>query len=147
MRQLVENTLKAIGHYKPEAAELILGTCAQESAYGKYRKQLGGGPALGIFQCEPATFNDIFENYLIYKSELLGKIIEISKIKRINPEDLVDNDVLATCICRVHYLRIREAIPKDLPGWARYYKQYYNTPMGKATEEQFISNYHKYVES
>ena len=121
MRELVKDTIKAIGLYKPEAVELILGTCAQESAFGKYRHQLGGGPALGIYQCEPATFNDIFENYLAYKSELLAKIIEVSGVTDLNANDLETNDILSTCICRIHYYRIPDAIPIDLPGWARYY--------------------------
>ncbi len=145
MRELVEKTIREMGLYSPEAAELLLGTCAQESAYGKYRKQLGGGPALGIFQCEPATFNDIVDNFLNYKKELLVKIIEVSKVQQLNAADLETNDILATCICRVHYLRVDGPVPKDLDGWARYYKQYYNTPGGKATEEEFKANYRKYV--
>ena len=84
MRELVEKTIREMGLYSPEAAELLLGTCAQESAYGKYRKQLGGGPALGIFQCEPATFNDIVDNFLNYKKELLVKVIEVSKVQQLN---------------------------------------------------------------
>ena len=45
-----ESTLKAIDLYSDEAVSLMLGTCAQESAFGRYRRQLGNGPALGIYQ-------------------------------------------------------------------------------------------------
>jgi len=145
MKELIEDTIKRLDLYKPEVVELLLGTCAQESAFGKYRRQLGGGPALGIFQCEPATFNDIIENFLVYKSELMAKIIKISGVSRLNAKELIENDILATCIARVHYLRRKEAIPKDLEGQARYWKQYYNTPKGKGTVEEYIRNYKKYV--
>ena len=47
-----------------EAENLLMGTAAQESALGEYIRQLGNGPALGIFQMEPETFDDIVRNYL-----------------------------------------------------------------------------------
>ena len=142
---LVLNVLSEIGLCSPDSVQLLLGTCAQESAFGKYRRQLGGGPALGIFQMEPATFMDIVENYLNYKPELKEKILKVSGIDDLNnPEDLVFNDRLAICMARVHYLRVKEAIPSDLDGWARYWKKYYNTPKGKGTEYEFVCNYKRY---
>ena len=49
--------------YSPVAENLIMGTAAQESGF-TYIKQLGGGPALGMFQVEPATAEDILFRYL-----------------------------------------------------------------------------------
>ena len=143
-RQQITDTLKAIGLYSENAVELLMGTCAQESHLGKYRRQLGGGPALGIFQMEPATFRDISENYLRYKPELREKILQAAGIEYFNAEELVDNDWMAICFARVHYLRVKEAIPCNLSGWAYYWKRYYNTRLGKGTEEEFIANYKKY---
>jgi len=40
----------------PVAVKLLLGTAAQESRFGTFLHQLGGGPAKGAFQMEPATF-------------------------------------------------------------------------------------------
>ncbi|MHC5804382.1 hypothetical protein ACYTX7_09245, partial [Streptococcus pyogenes] len=62
-------TLKTIGLYSEAADQLILGTIFQESR-AKYLKQLGNGPALGVIQMEPNTYNDIWDNYLKYKPEL-----------------------------------------------------------------------------
>ena len=56
VKALVTKATKAIDLYSPEVVELLMGTCAQESTMGKYRKQLGNGPALGIFQMEPFVF-------------------------------------------------------------------------------------------
>ena len=145
VKKLISETILKLDLYSAEAVELMCGTCAQESGYGKFRHQLNGGPALGIFQCEPRTFDDIIKNFLFYDKELMAKITEISGEKQLEASRLEVNDVLAACICRIHYLRIEEAIPKSLEGWARYYKQYYNTPKGKATEQEFIENYRRYV--
>ena len=43
---------------KQSAIDLLLGTAAQESAFGTYLRQVNG-PALGAFQMEPATFKSV----------------------------------------------------------------------------------------
>jgi len=145
MRQLVEKTLADLGYYTPDSANLVLGTIAQESAYGKYRKQLGNGVALGICQIEPNTYNDIVNNYLKYHPELIEKIKLVCDVSELNLSDLYLNDRLSICMCRVHYLRQKGAIPGDLIGQANYYKKYYNTYLGKATVQQYIDNFNRYV--
>lgn len=145
LKSLITSVLKELNLQPGNAVNLLMGTAAQESHLGKYRKQLGGGPALGIFQMEPATFDDIVNNYLRYKPELAARIERVARISRFRAEDLENNDVLAICMARVHYLRVREAIPSDLEGWARYWKCYYNTKLGKGTEEEFIANYKRLV--
>lgn len=146
LRKLIADTLDELGLCSECAVNLLLGTCAQESAFGKYRRQLGGGPALGVFQMEPATFRDIVDNFLRYKPELRDKIKQVSGVAFFDSGDLVNNDRLAVCMCRVHYLRVKEAIPTDLMGWARYWKRYYNTILGKGKEEEFVANFKRYVQ-
>jgi len=146
MRKLVEDTLKSINKYSPDAVNLILGTIAQESAFGKYRKQLGSGIALGICQIEPETFNDCIENYLNFRHELKRKILETCDISDFNSSDLYLNDRLSICIARVKYMRNSEPIPNTLEGYAKYWKKYYNTELGKGKVEEFIENYKLYVD-
>ena len=145
MRKLVTDTLNELELSSPNAIELILGTIAQESAYGRYRKQLGDGPALGICQMEPNTFNDIVNNFLKYKPVLKAKILLVSTLEEFDVEQLQFNDKFAICMCRAHYYRVKENIPNDLPGWAYYWKKYYNTILGAGKEEEFINNYNKFV--
>ncbi len=145
MRQLVEETLKEFGYYTPDSANLILGTIAQESAYGKYRRQLGNGPALGIAQMEPTTFNDIVKNFLSYRLGIITRIKKTCGVTELKAEDLETNDKLAICMCRVQYLRFKNPIPKDLIGYAVLWKLRYNTPLGAGKVEEFIKNYNKYV--
>jgi len=47
-------------------------------------------------------------------------------------------------MCRVKYFQVKEALPTDLAGWAGYWKTYYNTRLGKGTEEGFIRDYKEY---
>ena len=47
---LIKETLTGIDKYSIDALNLLLGTAAQESRFGHYIRQLGSGPALGIFQ-------------------------------------------------------------------------------------------------
>lgn len=152
LREIITDTLGRIASLpnyptvnREEAIELLMGTCAQESHLGKYRKQIGGGPALGIFQMEPATFNDIVANYLNNRIPLKEKILEIAGVREFNAKDLENNDRLATCMARVHYLRKPASIPAGLDGQAAYWKKYYNTVLGKGTEEEYKANYKRFV--
>lgn len=144
-RQSITDTLKKIGLYSENAVELIMGTFAQESNF-KYTRQIGGGPALGYGQMEPATLNDIIANDLKYKPELMGKIMKACGIVSFKPEMLVDNISLMICMTRVHYLRVTEPLPshKDVWAIAEYWKKYYNTTLGKGKVEEFVDNYKRY---
>lgn len=149
MRQLVEDTLRLMEpevKYSQNAAELCLGTIAQESAYGKYRKQIGGGPGLGIVQMEPTTFNDCVDNYLQYRPKLANKIKQVSGVKYFNASDVENNDKLAICMMRVKYMRDSKPIPNDLNGLAAYWKRVYNSIHGAGKESEFIHNYKFFVE-
>ena len=54
LKELIERVLRKVNLYSDAAVDLLMLTAAQESACGKYIRQLGNGPALGIFQMEPA---------------------------------------------------------------------------------------------
>jgi hypothetical protein len=145
---VVRPTLEYLNLWSESAENLLLGTCAQESSMGAFIKQVGG-PALGIYQMEPATQADIGENFLAYKPELAGKIAGLSAHAILNDTDnqVVWNLAYATALCRVHYLRVPSALPpaNETSLLAAYWKQHYNTPLGKGTEKEFVENYTKYV--
>ena len=130
--------LKDIDLYSESAAKLVLYTAMVESRL-VYLKQLGNGPALGLFQMEPATHKDIWLNYLKYQPILHDKLKKISYSS--NPEQLVYNLKYAAAMCRIHYRRVREPLPdkNDLEGMGRYWKKYYNTYLGKGSVAGFIN--------
>ena len=149
LRQLVTDTLEAYeGMFlaTPAAINLIMGTIAHESLMGKYRKQING-PARGIIQMEPATEGDIWHNYLRFKPYIRHAIIKHTGIIGPDAAQMETNDHYAIIMCRVHYLRVREKLPPadDIRALAVYWKQYYNTPLGKGTIKKFMNDYRKYL--
>ena len=70
--EVVEPGLSAIGLDSQAARELLLGTALQET--GLRNIQQVGGPALGYFQMEPATHDDIWENFLAYRPDLAARV-------------------------------------------------------------------------
>jgi hypothetical protein len=143
LRGTIQTVLTPFGLYSPEAEELLMATAAQESLLGKYREQVGG-PALGIFQMEPATFHDIIVNYLSYHPTLDASILALGG----QAQDMINNDALAIAMARVQYLRAPEKLPAatDLAGIWSLYKKRWNTPLGAAKQIDFYRHYHELVQ-
>ena len=143
----IRPALQHIGHHSAAAEQLVLGTAAQES-HLTYRRQLGGGPARGLFQMEGATHDDIWNTYLRYKTDLKAKVEQLVP-GRAQPsvEELVNNDKYAAAMCRIRYLRAPGAIPAagDLAGMAKYWKDHYNTYLGAGKPSEYIENWNRYV--
>ena len=134
--------LDAIGLNSQAAQELLLGTALQESNL-YYLKQLGMGPAMGLFQMEPATHDDIWTHYLIYKPKLAGKVHTISAQQ--TPEELAGNLWYAAAMCRIHYLRVKAPLPEagDIDAQAAYWKKHYNTTLGAGTEDEYLASWER----
>ena len=141
---VIEPTLKQIGCYSVDAVNLLLGTALQESSAGDYIRQVNG-PACGIYQMEPATAQDIVDNYLRHRKSLLEKVFSFYNYYNSLEDNLTGNLFFATAMCRVHYLRVKESLPKTPLGYAEYWKRYYNTAEGKGSVEEFLEKYNKYV--
>lgn len=161
LRQLVVRpVLEHLEMHSAAAEELLLGTAAQESRL-RYLHQLGAGPALGIYQVEPATHRDLYENYLRYHDELRkelrrlagswGRRIEFAAdemwIAMPDHKTMIGNLFYATAVARLIYRRRPEPLPAagDLAGLAAYWKQHYNTPQGAGTVEEFERNYREII--
>jgi hypothetical protein len=146
---LIKRVITAQNLYSDTALNLLLGTAAQESAFGTYLRQFGGGPALGCMQMELATETDIWDNYLFYgRADKRKAIYKISGVRSANNSGALEwNIAYAICMCRLHYRRVKEPFPEpdDIEGLAKYWKSSYNTSQGKGIEEEFIKAYAKYV--
>jgi len=139
---VITPTTTALGLGGPAADQLLLGTALQESGL-KSRVQIGGGPALGLFQMEPATHDDCWKNFLAYRPGLAARIIALLP-DGIKPtaSALENNDAYACGMARIKYLRAPQVLPSagDLDGQAAYYKTYYNGP-GAATVAEYVENW------
>lgn len=143
---IVRPTLEHLGEkFTGLAAErLILGTMLQESR-GKFIDQITGkndttfGPAVGYFQMEKATHDDIWTNYLAYKQDLTLRVRLLMGEVPEPFQQLATNFAYAVAMCRIHYRRVKAPLPNgdDLEELAHYWKDHYNTHMGKGTVGEF----------
>ena len=136
---VIRPALQKIDLWSPAAEELLLGTALVESEL-LHRKQIGGGPARGLFQMEIATHDDIWKNYLAFKPQLAKAITSLQSSASVDKHlALENNDKYACAMARVHYHRASTPLPQagDTQDMASYWKQHYNTLLGART----ISNY------
>ena len=124
------------------AVEILLGTGMQESRLGDELHQISG-PALGLWQMEPATEKDIWENYLAFRPDLrvpVGKLV-VNGIDRTS--QLAGNLYYACAMARIKFMRAPDPLPKagDIEAQAAYYVKFYNAG-GKATVQEYIDNWH-----
>ncbi len=171
LREIIASALRHIGKYSAAAEQLVLGTAVAESLL-TYRRQIRG-PALGLFQMEPATHHDIYINYLRYpgRAELRRKVIGLlspmpegftnvqtesllsasvaESFAKAVVNQLIDNDRYAAAMCRIRYLRAPQALPAadDIKAMAQYWKDHYNTKAGKGTPEKFLRKWRAIVTS
>lgn len=136
---VVRPALQAIGLWSEAAEELVTGTCFVESSLN-YVKQVGGGPAVGIAQIEPATYkylrDKIVDDCLDGKNDLSKKICNVLNMAHppTSPDFLIGNLTASVIFCRLKYYLNPDPLPAehDYAAMAAYHKKIYNTPMGDA---------------
>lgn len=142
--EVIKPALKALAlpNWEHDSSEdLLLGTALQESGLRNIKQE--GGPALGVFQMEPATHEDIWDTYLVSRKNLATAVRAIVKPSVPSVAEIMANPVYAAALCRIKYLRSPKQLPVvgDVPGLARMWKEVYNTPLGKGTEDEFVKNW------
>ena len=137
-------TLKHLNLDGEAPRKLVLGTAVHESTVGgiTHLKQQNG-PALGVFQIEPSTAEDVWTNFLRYRPELRRKVEDLVSPYPGQDIQLQGNLFYATAICRLVYYRRKEPIPlsDDIKGLAMYWKQFYNTPIGRGSPKDWIEHF------
>ena len=139
IKRIIKETLDHMNLYSEDALEMIYRTGKAESGY-RTLQQYGGGPALGFFQMEPATYRDIWENYVMYREKYRNKLYSLGFDDSKMDYCLMSNIGIQVAMCRLHYRRVPSALPKaeDLEGQAKYWKNHYNSHLGKGTIEHFM---------
>ena len=144
---MIREVLAPLGLDSLGAVNLLMGTAAHESKMGTFWYQIGGGPALGVFQMEPETERDIWDNYLAYRPELSNKVCVLARVTGPSPWNLKYNLAYQIIMARLKYYRNPAPLPAhdDVEGLAKMWKAVYNTPLGAGTEAEFITNYKEMV--
>lgn len=131
-------TLKYLGLSDPEAEDLLVGIACAETNCGEYLSQLMDGPAMGVYQCEPDTMNEVLKYLMARRLDLYKKVISLATQELSIEDNLRGNLFFATAIARCFFLRFPEPIPKTAEGKAEYWKKYYNTKLGAGTIDGFL---------
>ena len=95
---VIRPALSKINLWSPSAEELVLGTAIVESGL-TYIRQWGDGPALGLWQVEPSTQNDLYTNFLQYRPELGSALIELRAPNLSMDENLATNLMYGVAVC------------------------------------------------
>lgn len=138
---IVVPTLQVLELLSWEAACLVLGTGLHES-HLKYITQLDNGPAVGLFQMEKATYDDIWTNFLSFRPEIADRVRKFS-IGEPSFQQMEGNLYLATAMCRIHYLRVKDELPHSPIGMASYWKIHYNSSLGKGSIQQAMPHFER----
>lgn len=137
----VRPALEALGpRYSTLAAEqLVMGTAAVESGFVDL-KQLGNGPAVGLWQMEPATFRDVLLRFLKLRSDLRPGSVRYASSDTPAVDELAWNLRLGAAFCRLRYLMDPLALPAagNVASLAATWKRTYNTHLGAGKPEDFV---------
>lgn len=149
VRYILRPTLQRIDLWSPSAEVLCLGTALTESNL-RYVDQIDKankpGPAFGPYQIEGPTHADYYRHFLRYNTDLRMKCIRLASFFSgdiPDPQEMWGNWVYASAMCRVHYRRVKEALPpaSDALAMAQYHKKYFNTVKGKTKVEESIKHF------
>jgi len=148
---VIRPTLLELGLYTPAAERLLLGTALVESNL-TWLAQTPRGPALGVYQMEPATHDDIWIHWLARKPVWNARVRSFSRaigtpgFPRPVAQELVTNMAYATVMTRMHYYRRPFGMPTEHSDWAlaQIWKQHYNTRLGAGRPEEFVRRLQAY---
>lgn len=148
----------------PAAVNLLLGTHLVESlSDGRVCvRQLGGGPARGIFQMEPATAKDIVARYAEQRPDIRTRIA--AGLHGLVPPDVawdeswtaaetaalefrLTTDIgFQVALARLRYFMDPAPLPDpdDIRALAGYWKRVYNTAAGAGNPDKFVRFYREH---
>lgn len=148
---VVRVALERLSLHSPAAENLVLGTCLHESHLrwiDQIDKDSKPGPAFGPGQMERPTHDDIWRSFLLYQPGLRATVVRCAPFFTGEFPDAtaLRTDLLYACVmCRIHYRRVKEALPSaaNAVGLTNYWKQHYNTPLGRGTVEQAFPHFQR----
>ena len=136
IKEIAEKVLYKLDAYSDDALTLVMRTGMAESGYRTLR-QMGNGPAIGFFQIEPDTINDVMDNYAHYRPHIMQDLLDLGLKQGEEEFCVLTNIALQIAFCRLCYRRVPKPIPNNLEDMAKYWKKHYNTEKGKGTVDHF----------
>ena len=135
IKNIIRSTLGYLGVSNIKDWERLLYlTLVAESDGGYYTRQLGKGPAKGIYQLEPETEKDILKWLKVKHVELYKKIKNLRIPVYLGIHEAEYNLAYSTAMAYMEYFRRGvNPVNSTTEDLARLHKKYYNTYLGKAS--------------
>ena len=126
----------------PWAINQLVGT-TKESAGLTYLYQVPSGPAIGPYQMEPDTYDDIWRNWLAFNQNYAALILKQQPRAGVGQAGLMFTDMQhATIMARLCYWRSTLPAPANTPiALATYHKVVYNTSDGASVASEDVDYY------
>lgn len=143
LQDIITEVCKCLGYGSNNAAhKLLLETAGAETNFGTYEDPtIYAG--MGITQIDKNPFYDIRQRCSQEDRKRVLDYFGID-IQLVNWDDLRYNPLLAMIFTRLKYKKIPEEIPADVNGRAIYWKEFYNSKLGKGTPEKYLAIVKKY---
>jgi hypothetical protein len=142
---VVRPALQMLNLWSPAAENLLIGTALAESRL-TYLRQKPDGPALGLYQMEPATHDDLWDSWLNARPEYARLVRHHLGSRYTSPDraQVLTWDMrYASMMCRLQYRRFPQALPPahDMRALGEYWKRYWNTHLGAGRVDKFVELY------
>lgn len=121
-----------------EAYSLLLETASAESQLGTYPDAHLEKWGVGLCQHDKINLEDLLIHGKRHHFDAINVVFGYD-MQAIELKDLALDPLLSLICCRLSYKRIPEAIPHDLYGRARYWKEHYNRS-GDGTIEHYLES-------
>lgn len=138
-KNTVDRLLFNWGLHSAEAVKTICMLTAHESGKGRYRKQIGEGPARGLIQMEKVTHDSVWQN----SDTILTRANKFGIDQNFSALEL--DDEYGVWMARHYLLMDVNPLPKGDINTALYCKAYWNRT-GKATAEAYLKDYWQWSE-
>ena len=142
IKEIVEYALYKVDSFSDDALALVVRTGMAESGYRALKGYGEGNPAIGFWQIEPATMNDMIKNYIHYRSHYKNNLISLGmNFEKDTIMSVMSNMAVQAALCRLHYRRDKHPIPSwdNLEDQGKYWKRVYNTIEGRGTVQHFVT--------
>ena len=141
IKEIVEYALYKVDSYSDDALAMVVRTGMAESGYRALKGYGEGNPAIGFWQVEPATMNDMIINYIHYRSHYKKNLISLGmNFEKDTIMSVMSNMAVQAALCRLHYRRDSKPIPSwsNMEAQGKYWKRVYNTFKGRGTIKHFM---------
>jgi hypothetical protein len=146
MEYVIIPVLESLEMDSEAARRLMMGTALVESDLTHLR-QHSRGPALGVYQMEKETYEDIMHRYFVGPGQNEESRLRRTVMGNYSLMRMVYDLQYATALARIRYWMETEPLPDadNIHGLASYWKKHYNTVQGDGKVYVFENKLRKYL--